>query len=528
MPQKSFMDQNSSMGLIQNSETTTTTGHGAASVPTEAFLAQQGHTSTSAPSSPVVSAFREQMQSERKKEAAAPQNGGSIGRIISISSLKVDVFLKDTNLGIRDLIYAEMNGKRFLFEIAEIDGSIASAICCGQTKGLKRGMEVYALCGGLQIAYDDQILGHVFNSYGDTIDGTTLNAPKTRGIYDKSLAMSEIIIDGDILWTGIKVLDFFAPMRKGFKMGLLGGAGVGKTVLIKELIHNVYQGLQSNSVFVGVGERSREGRDLYDEMKEADLLDKISMAFGQMGDNAMSRSRAIYAGLTLAEYLRDEKRQDVLLFIDNIYRMVQAGSEISTELARMPIDNGYSPALLSEISEVEERINSTADGSITSFQAIFIPADDLDDGAVHAISQHLDGQVVLDRKVAEKGLYPAINVFATNSKIIDPEVVGPRHFNLVERSLACLSRYEELEQIVAVLGIDDLSESDRNTFFRARKLRNYFSQPMYVAEQYTGIPGQFVDIGDVLDDVEAILDGRLDDIDEQVFTYIGAYLKNNQ
>jgi len=244
------------------------------------------------------------------------------------------------------------------------------------------------------------------------------------------------------------------------------------------------------------------------------------MAFGQMGDNAMSRSRAMYTGLTLAEYLRDEKKQDVLLFIDNIYRMVQAGAEISTELARMPIDNGYSPALLTEISEVEERINSTPDGSITSFQAIFIPADDMNDGAVHAISQHLDGQVVLDRKVAEKGLYPA-----TNSRIIDPDVIGPRHAELVERSLKTLSRYEELEQIVAVLGIDDLSEQDRSTFFRARKLRNYFSQPMYVAEQYTGIPGQFVEIADVLDDVEAILDGRCDDVDEQEFTYIGAYLK---
>ena len=447
------------------------------------------------------------------------------GRIISVSSLKVEIFLKRTDVGIRDLLYAEKDGVCYMFEVQEISGHVAAAICCGQTRGLKRGMEVYLKEGGLQIAYDDQILGHVFNSYGDAIDGRALNKPHTRNIYDKSLSMSEIIIDGDILWTGIKVLDFFAPMRKGFKMGLLGGAGVGKTVLIKELIHNVYQGLKSNSVFVGVGERSREGRDLYDEMLEAGLLDKVSMAFGQMGDNAMSRSRAMYTGLTLAEYLRDEKKQDVLLFIDNIYRMVQAGAEISTELARMPIDNGYSPALLTEISEVEERINSTPDGSITSFQAIFIPADDMDDGAVHAISQHLDGQVVLDRKVAEKGLYPAINVFATNSRIIDPEVIGERHFKLVEASLKCLSRYEELEQIVAVLGIDDLSEEDRCTFFRACKLRNYFSQPMYVAEQYTGIPGEFVAIGDVLDDVEAILDGRCDDVDEQDFTYIGAFMK---
>ena len=447
-----------------------------------------------------------------------------LGKLIAISSLKVDIFLEDTNVGIRDLVYTVCNGKTYMFEIAEINGSVASAICFGMTNGLKKGLDVFLKEGGIQVAYDDQILGHVFNSYGELIDGTTLNQVPKRNIYDRNLGMEEIEIDGDILWTGIKVLDFFAPMRKGFKMGLLGGAGVGKTVLIKELIHNVYQGLKSNSVFVGVGERSREGRDLYDEMKEADLLDKISMAFGQMGDNAMSRSRAMYTGLTLAEYLRDQKKQDVLLFIDNAYRMVQANAEISTELARMPIDNGYSPALLTEISEVEERINSTDDGSITSFQAIFIPADDLNDGAVHAISQHLDGQVVLDRKVAEKGLYPAINVFATNSRIIDPEIVGERHFNLVERTLNCLSRYEELEQIVAVLGIDELSEADHNTFFRARKIRNYFSQPMFVAEQYTGIPGEFVKIENVLNDVEAILDGRLDDVDERDFTYIGSYL----
>jgi F-type H+-transporting ATPase subunit beta len=258
-------------------------------------------------------------------------------------------------------------------------------------------------------------------------------------------------------------------------------------------------------------------------MREAGLFDKITMVFGQMGDNAMSRSRAGYAGLTLAEYLRDEKKQDVLLFVDNVYRMVQANAEIAAELARMPVESGYSPALLTEISEVEERINSTEDGSITSFQAIFIPADDLNDGAVHAISQHLDGQVVLDRAVAEKGIYPAINVFATNSRIIDPDIVGRRHFDLVESSLAYFSRYADLEQIVAVLGIDELTTEDYNIFFRARKLRNYFSQPMFVAEQYTGIPGVFAKIEDVLDDVEAIVSGETDSVDEQEFMYIGAY-----
>jgi F-type H+-transporting ATPase subunit beta len=454
-------------------------------------------------------------------ESASPER---IGKILSVSSLKADIFLEDTNVGIRDLVRTSDADGGVFFEIAEVNGAVASAICLGMTNGLKRGMNVHKVAQGLRMPYNDGILGRVFSPYGTTLDGAPAPSGATRNIYERSLAMDEIVIDGDILRTGIKVLDFFAPMRKGFKMGLLGGAGVGKTVLIKELINNVYRGLRSNSVFAGVGDRSREGRDLYDEMNEAGLFDKITMVFGQMGDNAMSRSRAGYAGLTLAEYLRDEKKQDVLLFVDNVYRMVQANAEIAAELARMPVESGYSPSLLTEISEVEERINSTEDGSITSFQAIFIPADDLNDAAVHAISAHLDGQVVLDRGVAEKGIYPAINVFATNSRIVDPDIVGRRHFDLVESALACFSRYADLEQIVAVLGIDELTAEDRNVFFRTRKLRNYFSQPMFVAEQYTGIPGAFVRIEDVLDDVDAIVSGELDDVDEQDFMYIGAYL----
>ncbi len=464
------------------------------------------------------------------EENSVLQNDGEnrrIGSLISVSNLKVDIYLDDNDLFIRDLVYVLLGDKKVYFEIAEIDGFLASAICFGLTNRLKRGMDVYLKQGGVQVAYNENILGHIFNSYGELIDNSQIPEGVTRNIYDKSLSMTEIEIDGDILKTGIKALDFFAPIRKGFKMGFFGGAGVGKTVLIKELINNVYKALRSNSVFVGIGERSREGRELYDEMVEAELFDKISMAFGQMGDNAMSRSRAIYTGLTLAEYLRDEHKQDVLLFIDNFYRMVQANAEISTELARMPIDNGYSTSMLTEISEVQERINSTQDGSITSFQAIFIPADDMNDGAVHAISKHLDGQVVLDRRVAEKGLYPAVNVFATNSVLIDPDVIGERHFNLVESSLKNLSRYEDLEQIVAVLGIDELGKEDYDTFFRARKLRNYFSQPMFVAEHHTGIPGAFVEIEDVLDDVEKILDGTYDEVDEADFLYIGAYTKTN-
>lgn len=442
-----------------------------------------------------------------------------VGKIISVSNLKVEILLESTKIHIRDVVRETEHQNRF--EIEEINGAVACAVPFDNVKGLHRGIDVELVPGGMQMEYSGAILGRVFDSYGRPLNGSAIENPETRNIYARNLSIQEINIQGDILWTGIKVLDFFAPMRKGYKMGLLGGAGVGKTVLIKELIHNVYQGLQSNSVFVGVGERSREGLELYEEMRDGKLLDKIAMAFGQMGENSMARSRAVYGGLTLAEYLRDEKHQDVLLFIDNIYRLIQASSEISAELGHMPIDNGYSTSMLSEIAGVEERINSTDNGSITSFQAVFIPADDLTDAAVHAVLQHLDGQVVLDRKVAEKGLYPAIDVFNTTSRLMDIEQVGERHFRLRDEVVRYLSRYRELEEIVAVLGIDELSDKDKKIFYRSRKLRNYFSQPMFVAEQFTGIPGQFVKIADVLNDVEDLLNGIYDEADESRFRYIG-------
>ena len=257
-------------------------------------------------------------------------------------------------------------------------------------------------------------------------------------------------------------------------------------------------------------------------MLDANLLDKMSIVFGQMGDNATSRSKAIYSGLTLAEYLRDEKKQDVLLFVDNIYRFVQAKSEISAELGRSPIENGYPTTMISDVSEVEERINSTNDGSITSFQAIYIPADDYTDEAVQTITGHLDGQIVLDRSVAEKGIYPAIDVFKTTSVLVDEEYIGKRHFDLIEQTLKYLTRYEELEEIIVILGIEELSEEDKKIFYRSRKIRNYFSQPMFVAEQYTNIKGQLVSIEDTLDDIEGLLTGTYDEVDESRFMYIGS------
>ena len=443
------------------------------------------------------------------------------GKIISVSELNVEILLNNAPVKKRDVLYVEEGGRRRRFEVAELEGSIATAVPFDSVFGLKKGMDVEKEEEGLSVEYSDQVLGRVFNSYGNLIDGTVIENPSRKSVYREPLRLSDVEINGDILWTGIKVLDFFAPMQKGFKMGLLGGAGVGKTVVIKELINNVYKGFGSNSVFIGVGERSREGKELYDEMKEGDLLDKISMVFGQMGENSMARSKAVFSGLTVAEYLRDEKKQDVLLFIDNIYRFVQASSEISADMNRMPIENGYPLDLETMVSEIEERINSTENGSITSFQAIYIPADDITDEAVQAITQHLDGQVVLSRKVAEKGLYPAVDVFNTRSSMIDVEKVGERHYSLVEQVLQYLTRYQELEEIIAVLGIEELAQEDKMIFYRSRKRRNYFTQPMSVAAHFNGIPGEYVDIKDVLEDVEGILSGKYDDVDEGRFYMIG-------
>ena len=445
-----------------------------------------------------------------------------VGRIISISDIRVNIFrLEDVDVKIGDVLEAKVGDKSYEFEVAEINNNEIVCMALKLVIGLSKGVEVYKKSDGLEVEYSEKVLGRVFNAYGEPIDGKEVDSTQRKNINSKSLKLDEIDVNNEVLWTGIKVIDFFAPIAKGFKMGLLGGAGVGKTVVIKELINNIYKSRNSNAVFIGVGERSREGKELYDEMKESDLLDKISIVFGQMGDNPLSRYKAVSSGLTIAEYLRDERDQDVLLFIDNIYRYVQAKAEISTELKRVPVENGYPTTMANDVSTIEERINSTGNGSITSFQAIYIPADDITDEAVQTIIGHLDGQLVLDRKTAEKGLYPAINVFRTNSKLIDIEKIGERHYNLVEQVLKYLTRAEELEEIIAVLGVDELSQDDQNIFYRSRKIRNYFSQPLFVAENYTSIPGKFVDINDCLTDLEEIIKGTYDDMDESKLLYIG-------
>lgn len=445
-----------------------------------------------------------------------------VGKIISIFDISIEVVLNGNNIKVGDILEVE-GDSNYRFEVVEISNTSAICISLETTRGLKKGASVTLVSSGIHVEYSDNVLGRVFNSYGSVIDKKEFNSITTKRVDHPTTTLKELNIESEILWTGIKVIDFFSPLQKGFKMGLLGGAGVGKTVLIKEIIHNVYTSLNSNAVFTGIGERSREGQELYSEMKESNLLDKMSMVYGQMGDNPVSRSKAVYSGLTISEYLRDEKKQDVLLFIDNIYRFIQAKAEIATELKQILIGNGYPADMASEMSKIEERINSNQNGSITSVQAIYIPADDLTDESVQTIMSYMDGQIVLDRKIAELGIYPAINVFNSTSKLIDVEKIGERHYNLVEQVLKTLTRYNELEEIITVLGIEELSEEDKGIFYRARKLRNYFSQPMFVAEAYTGIPGQFVKIEDILIDVENILSGKYDDIDESKFLFIGKY-----
>ena len=446
-----------------------------------------------------------------------------IGKVISIFDVKVEIVLSNFDVMIGNILIT--SDDKYKFEVVSINNTSAECISLSSNHGLKKGTDVKLYARSIEMEYSDKVLGRMFNSFGELIDGKKLESDQVRSINVPTVKLSSIDVESAIMPTGIKVIDFFSPLEKGFKMGLLGGAGVGKTVIIKELIHNVYTSSKSHAVFVGAGERSREGIELYREMEESDLLKNMSLVFGVMGDTPAARYKSVNAGLTLAEYYRDVKKEDSLLFIDNIYRFIQAKAEISSEMKELLIENGYPANIASEISRVEERINSNKNGSITSFQAIYIPADDLSDEAVQTTMSYMDGQIVLDRKQAELGLYPAIDVFKSTSKLIDIDKIGKRHYELVEKTLQTLSRYKDLEEIISVLGLEELSDSDKLTFYRARKLRNYFTQPLFVSEPFTNIPGQFVDIKDALNDIENILNGTYDDVDESKFLYIGAYGK---
>ena len=445
-----------------------------------------------------------------------------VGKIISIFEISVEVVVSDNTIKIGDVLEAVDNSK-YRFEVIEITNTTALCISLNSTRGLKKGTIVKKVDDGLKMEYSEALMGRIFDAYGEVLDNKEFKSIKKKYINNNTVSMKDLNVESSMLKTGIKVIDFFAPMQKGFKMGLLGGAGVGKTVLIKELIYNLYNASKINSVFVGIGERSREGKELYDDIVSSNLLDNMTMVFGQMSKNPVVRSKCVQTGLVAAEYLRDEKKGDVLLFIDNIYRYIQARSEISMELKEMLVGNGYPSSTAAEVSKIEERLSSTKDGTITSFQAIYIPADDYNDDAVQNVVSYMDGQIVLDRHIAELGIYPAIDVFKSTSRLVDKDKIGERHFKLVEETLRYLTRYQELEEIIAVLGIDELSDEDKNIFHRSRKLRYYFSQPLHVSEQFTNIKGEYVELEDVLNDVENILNGTYDNVDEKEFFYIGKY-----
>ena len=445
-----------------------------------------------------------------------------VGKIISIFEISAQVVVSDNTIKIGDVLEAVDNSK-YRFEVIEITNTTALCISLNSTRGLKKGTIVKKVDDGLKMEYSDTLMGRIFDAYGEVLDNKEFKSINKKFINNSTVSMKDLNVESSMLKTGIKVIDFFAPMQKGFKMGLLGGAGVGKTVLIKELIYNLYNASKINSVFVGIGERSREGKELYDDIVSSNLLDNMTMVFGQMSKNPVVRSKCVQTGLVAAEYLRDEKKGDVLLFIDNIYRYIQARSEISMELKEMLVGNGYPSSTAAEVSKIEERLSSTKDGTITSFQAIYIPADDYNDDAVQNVVSYMDGQIVLDRHIAELGIYPAIDVFKSTSRLVDKDKIGERHFKLVEETLRYLTRYQELEEIIAVLGIDELSDEDKNIFHRSRKLRYYFSQPLHVSEQFTNIKGEYVELEDVLNDVENILNGTYDNVDENAFFYIGKY-----
>ncbi len=398
---------------------------------------------------------------------------------------------------------------------------VVRSIALEPTEGLYCGVTVTDTGAGIRVPVGETVLGRVIDCLGRPIDGLgEIDAP-LREVHQAPPSFLLQRPSATLFETGIKVIDLLAPYPIGGKIGLFGGAGVGKTVLILELIHNIAKNHGGYSVFTGVGERSREGTDLINDMRESGVIARTSLAFGQMNEPPGSRMRVALAGLTMAEYIRDEMHQDVLLFIDNIFRFVQAGNEVSALLGRMPSAVGYQPTLANELGELEERIASTPHGSITSVQAIYVPADDLTDPAPATIFSHLDATTVLSRSIAEIGIYPAVDPLASTSRVLEPAIVGERHYNVARRVQETLQRYHELQDIIAILGMDELSDEDRLTVYRARKIQNFLSQPMNVAEVYNGTPGRSVSLSDTIASFEEIVDGKVDDIPESLFLLAG-------
>ncbi len=444
------------------------------------------------------------------------------GRIVKISGPVLDIQFEPGSEPLIHTLLKTAGDSPVHMEVARHHApGVVRAIALEATEGLCCGVDVIDTGEGITVPVGEAVLGRVINSLGNPIDGLgDIEAPR-RPIHRSAPPLVMQRPSTALFETGIKVIDLLAPYPVGGKIGLFGGAGVGKTILIMELIHNIVSNRGGYSVFTGVGERSREGAELIAEMRESGVISRTALAFGQMNEPPGSRMRVTLAGLTMAEYLRDEMHQDVLLFIDNIFRYVQAGNEVSAMLGRMPSAVGYQPTLATELGELQERIASTSRGSITSVQAVYVPADDLTDPAPAAIFAHLDATTVLSRAIAEIGIYPAVDPLDSSSRILEPSIVGERHYNVARRVQECLQRYHELQDIIAILGMDELSDEDRLTVYRARKLQNFLSQPLFVAEVFTGEPGRYVTLEQTVSGFEAVVNGEADDLPEAAFLMAG-------
>ena len=451
-----------------------------------------------------------------------------VGKIIQVMGPVVDIdfesYLPAINEALDIDFVVDNQSRKLVLEVAaHIGDNRVRAIAMDMTEGLTRGEKVVARGNPITVPVGEQVLGRIFNVTGDVIDGgEELNNPEKWSIHRAAPTFENQSTKTEMFETGIKVVDLLAPYSKGGKVGLFGGAGVGKTVVIMELIHNVAFKHSGYSVFAGVGERTREGNDLYHEMKESGVLDKVALCYGQMNEPPGARNRIAFTGLTMAEYFRDEKGLDVLMFIDNIFRYAQSGAEMSALLGRIPSAVGYQPTLASEMGKLQERITSTKKGSITSVQAVYVPADDLTDPAPASVFAHLDATTVLNRKIAEKGIYPAVDPVDSTSRILDPQVVGEEHYKIATSVQQVLQKYKDLQDIIAILGMDELSEEDKKVVERARKIEKFLSQPFFVAEVFTGSPGKYVTLQETLEGFRGILEGKYDHIPENAFYMVGS------
>ena len=446
-----------------------------------------------------------------------------IGKISQVMGPVVDVDFDGYLPVINEAIEVNNGGFRLVLEVAAHlgDGRVRT-IAMDMSEGLVRGMEATATGAPIKVPVGEKVLGRIFNVIGETIDdGEQVTDCEMWSIHRDPPPLVEQSTTTEMFETGIKVVDLLAPYAKGGKVGLFGGAGVGKTVIIMELIHNVAHGHDGLSVFAGVGERTREGNDLYHEMLESNVLDKVALCYGQMSEPPGARNRIALTGLTMAEYFRDEKKLDVLMFIDNIFRFAQSGSEMSALLGRIPSAVGYQPTLAREMGALQDRITSTKSGSITSVQAVYVPADDLTDPAPASVFAHIDATTVLNRKIAEKGIYPAVDPLDSTSRLLDPQIVGEEHYSVARGVQQTLQKYKDLQDIIAILGMDELSEDDKATVERARKIEKFLSQPFFVAEVFTGAPGKYVKLEDTIKGFKGILNGEYDHMPESAFYMVG-------